>query len=163
MGLSQNEMKELYDRTVVVRQPRFGIVSGYHELPYVCLGQAIESGYNSTEVRGSVQVSPRMVLRPPHLEASYGEIFGGDHVPEALVGRLFGFLGFRGRPVECRSQFLEVSHSRSSVDEALSATLDRLERLEDITTSVMISPNAEYFPVSVERLIYAVLEDEFRV
>ncbi len=163
MDLNQHEMKSLFDRTVVIKQPRFGIVSGYHELPYVCLGESIESGYQTTEVRGRVQVSPRIVLRPSHLEPSYEEVFGTENVSNAIAGRLFGFLGFRGRPVECKSDYLHVSHSESSVDRVLAETLDRLERMEDITTSVLISPNAKYFPISIERLISAVLEDEFKV
>jgi hypothetical protein len=39
--------------------------------------------------------------------------------------------------------------------------LDAIERREDITTGVMVTPDARYFPVSIERLIAAVLEDEF--
>jgi hypothetical protein len=163
VDLSQNEMKSLFDRTVVIKQPRFGIVSGYHELPYVCLSRAIKSGFQTTEVRGKVQVSPRIVLRPSHFEPSYEEIFGSEHTSSAIAGRLFGFLGFRGRPVECKSEFLQVSHSDAPVERVLAETLDRLERTEDITTSVMISPNAAYFPISVERLISTVLEDEFNV
>ncbi len=163
MDLNQHEMKALFDRTVVVRQPRYGIVRGYHELPYVCLGEAIQASRQTTEVRGTVHVSPRLVLRPPHLEPSYEEIFGEEHTSNAIAGRLFGFLGFKGRPVECKSEFLHVMHSATPLDRALSETLDRLDRMEDITTSVLISPNPEYFPVSIERLIAAVLEDEFRV
>lgn len=163
MDLNQYEMKSLFDRTVIVKQPRFGIVSGYHELPYVCIGESIQSGYQSTEVRGKVQVSPRIVLRPSHLEPSYAEIFGSEHTSNQIAGRLFGFLGFRGKPVECKSEFLNVSHSNSTVERMLAETLDRLERMEDITTSVLISPNAKYFPISVERLISTVLEDEFSV
>jgi len=163
MDLNQYEMKALFDQTVVVRQPRYGIVSGYHELPYVCLGESIESGRQTTEVRGRVHVSPRFVLRPQHLEPSYGEIFGAEHTDTAIAGRMFGFLGFRGRPVECKSEYMQVTHRDTPVDRALAETLDKLERMEDITTSVLISPNPTYFPVSIERLIAAVLEDEFNV
>ena len=65
MGLNPYEMRELFDQTVVVRKPRFGIVSGYHELPYVCLGESIESGYTTTRVKGRVQVSPRLCHAEP--------------------------------------------------------------------------------------------------
>jgi len=162
MGLSPKELKALFDQTVVVRQPRYGIISGYHELPYLCLGEAIESGALTTRISGKIQVSPRFLIRPQHLEPSYREIFGDD-LPEALAGRMFGFLGFKGRPVECKSEYLKVEHLKLPVEQSLSETLDRLDRMEDITTGVLVSPNAEYFPVSVERLIAAVLEDEFRV
>ena len=68
MGLSAEEMRGLFERTVVVRKPTYGIISGYHELPYICLGKAIESGRTTTEVRGKVHVSPRFVIRPSRCE-----------------------------------------------------------------------------------------------
>jgi len=162
MGLNPHELKEIFDQTVVVRQPRYGIISGYHELPYVCVGGGIEPEARTTRISGKIQVSPRFVIRPQHLEPSYREIFGEADLPEALAGRMFGFLGFKGRPVECKSEYLKVEHLTKSVDEALSDALDYMDRMEDITTGVLVSPNPEYFPVSVERLIAAVLEDEFR-
>lgn len=163
MGLNPYEMRELFDQTVVVRQPRYGIVSGYHELPYVCLGESAESGYSTTRVRGTIHVSPRFVIRPQQYEPSYDEIFGEDNVDGGLLGRVFGFMGFRGHPVECKSEGLQVEHLDASVDRMLNKTLDELERYEDITTGVIISPDTRYFPVSIERLISSVLEDEFRV
>lgn len=161
MSLSPHELKEIFDHTVVVRQPRYGIISGYHELPYVCVGGGIERDTKTTRISGKIQVSPRFLIRPQHLEPSYREIFGED-LPEALAGRMFGFLGFKGRPVECKSEYLKVEHLDKPVQETLNDALDYLERMEDITTGVLVSPNPEYFPVSIERLIAAVLEDEFR-
>ena len=155
------ELRDIFAQTVVVRKPRYGIVSGYHEIPYVCLGESWESGRRTTLVRGKVQVSPQFVIRPSHYNSSYEDIFGSEHTDAALVGRIFGYLGFRERPVECKSEYLDVQHLDASIDRVLSGELDQLERREDITTGVLISPNPQYFPVSVERLISAVLEDEF--
>lgn len=163
MGLNPHEMRELFDQTVVVRKPRFGIVSGYHELPYVCLGESIESGYTTTRVKGRVQVSPRFVITPPQFGPSYEEVFGEENVDTALVGRMFGVLGFRGRPVECKSDQLELQHLNASVDRVLNETLDHLERHEDITTGVIIAPDTRYYLVSIERFISSVLEDEFQI
>jgi len=161
MPLSGNEMRDIFDQTVIVRRPRWGIVSGYHELPYVCIGESFEAGATTTRVKGKVEVSPRFLIRPQHFEPSYDEIFGEDNVDGALVGRMFGFMGFRGKPIECKSDFIEVNHLNETVDGMLSRTLDELERHEDITTGVIITPNAQYYPVSVERFISSVLDDEF--
>ena len=90
--LSFDEMRRIFEHTEIVRKPTYGIISGYHELPYVCLGPAEEPGHQTVEVRGKVQVSPRFVLRPSHHEPSYDEIFGEDNVDQALAGRVFGFL-----------------------------------------------------------------------
>ena len=161
MGLNPIEMRALFEKTEVIRRPTYGIVSGYHELPYVCLGDAIESGRQTTQVRGTVHVSPRFVLRPPHCEPSYSDIFGEDNVDGALASRIFGFLGFKGRPVECQSEHLELKHLDASVEAVLAGLLDQLDRMEDITTGVILTPDARYYPVSIERFISTIIEDEF--
>lgn len=161
MQFDSAELRDIFAQTVVVRKPRFGIVSGYHELPYACLGESWETGRRTTLVRGKVQVSPQFVIRPSHYNPSYEDIFGAEHTDAALVGRIFGFLGFRERPIECKSDYLELQHLDASIDRVLSGVLDELERREDITTGVLVSPNPQYFPVSVERLISTVLDEEF--
>lgn len=159
--LSNDEMREVYRRTRIIRKPTYGIVSGYHELPYVCLGHDHEHATVTMKVRGKVHVSPRFVIRPSHLEPSYEEIFGQENVDLALVGRVFGFLGFRGRPVECRSEHIEVSRESADIERVMSGVLDDMERREDITTGVFITPDSRYYPISVERFIASILEDEF--
>jgi len=161
--LESGDLRDIFDRTKIVRKPTYGIVAGYHALPYICLGDSLESGSRTTEVRGKVHVSPRFVIRPSGYEPSYEEIFGADNVDSSLAGRIFGFCGFNGRPVECNSEELQVSQLDVSVDQALSRALDELARQEDITTGVFVTPNSQYFPVSIERFISSVLEDEFTV
>ena len=163
MGLSSDEMRDLFRRTEVIRKPTFGIVSGYHELPYVCIGPPIEAWAQSTRVKGVVHVSPRFVIRPAHCEPRYEDVFGEENVDVALAGRLFGFLGFRGRPVECSLDHLDVTQCDETVDRMLSKVLDGLAREEDITTGVIVAPDSRYYPVSVERFIASVLEDEFNM
>lgn len=163
MSLSFEEMRQLFRRTVVVRKPTYGIVSGYHELPYVCLGTATKTGYSSIRISGRIQVSPRFLIRPQHLSPRYEEIFGTDNTDIELAGRMFGFMGFPNKPVECTSENLTVSYLEASVDEALAQSLDELERHEDITTGIIITPNSRYYPVSIERFIATILDDEFSV
>ncbi|HEX72378.1 MAG TPA: hypothetical protein ENN65_03580 [Candidatus Hydrogenedentes bacterium] len=161
MSISPEEMREIFQHTTIVRRPTYGIVRGYHELPYICLGASLESGYASTRVRGRVQVSPQFVIRPQHYAPRYEDVFGEENVDAALLGRMFGVLGFKHKPVECSSEFLDVRHLSDSVEEALSASMDELDRMEDITTGVIITPNSRYYLVSIERFIASVLEDEF--
>lgn len=161
MSLDAHEMRQLYRRTVVVRKPTYGIVRGYHELSYICLGPAISDGHETSKVVGKVQVSPQFVIRPSHLGPSYDDIFGSEHVDVEISGRLFGFMGFPNKPMECKSEYLRIDPCRESVDTVLAACLEELERHEDITTGVIISPNNQYFPISVERFISSVLDDEF--
>ena len=161
--LSSNEIREIYRQTRIIRRPTYGIVSGYHQLPYVCLGESFASGRETTQVRGTIHVSPRFILRPEHLSPDYGAIFGEDNVDVQLAGRVFGFLGFRDKPVECTSEHIEVHHLEYSIEHALVQVQDEMERMEDITTGLILTPNSRYFPISVERFIATILDDEFSV
>lgn len=163
MSLSPQQIQAIYMATTVIRRPTFGIVSGYHELPYVCIGASFDPSKGATRVKGRVHVSPRFVIRPSHCEPRYEDIFGEDNVDKALAGRVFGFLGFRNKPVECSSEYLELKHLDQSVDQVLGESLHELERMEDITTGVIITPDSRYYPVSVERFVSSILEDEFSV
>jgi len=162
MSLSPHEMRAIYERTEVLRRPTYGIVSGYHELPYVCLGHDHDQGYGTLMVEGRIQVSPRFVITPQHLNPSYAEIFGEENVDAEICGRMFGYLGFRERPVECKSESLTVTKRGEDVEESVNEVLDRLARHEDITTGVIVTPDSRYYPVSLERFIATILEDEFR-
>jgi hypothetical protein len=161
MPLNSDEMRDIYERTVIVRRPTYGIVKGYHELPYVCLGRALDSDYGALRIRGKIHVSPQILIRPQHYQATYEQIFGEDNVDMGLCGRVFGYLGFSRKPVECSSEQLEVKQLEGTVDDLLSRQLDDLERNEDITTGVIITPNSRYYPVSIERFIASILDDEF--
>ena len=159
--LGSDELREIFQRTQIIRKPTYGIISGYHTLPYVCLGVSEDKDTVTAQVKGKVHVSPRFIIRPAHCEPSYDEIFGEDNVDKELTGRIFGFMGFKGKPVECKSEDLEVTMLQVNIDTALSRTLDELERREDITTGVIITPNSRYYPVSLEKFISSILEDEF--
>ena len=65
MGLTPGEMRDIFQQTVVVRKPTYGIISGYHELPYICLGKSLESDTKTTRVKGKIQVSPKFLITPP--------------------------------------------------------------------------------------------------
>jgi len=162
VSVSPEELREVYDNTVIVRKPTYGIVRGYHELPYVLFGAGIESGSGTTCVSGKVQVSPRFLIRPERLNPNYADVFGNENIEEGLAGRIFGFMGFRDKPVECKLEHLEVKHTPRAVEDEMSDSLDHLRRHEDITTGVILTPNARYYPVSIERFIASILEDEFR-
>lgn len=161
MKLSAQEMRAIYAATTIVRRPVHGIIRGYHELPYVCIGASVVSGKNTMRVKGRVHVSPRFLIRPAHYAPNYEDIFGEDNVDEALTGRVFGFLGFRDRPVECTSEFLDVKCLDATVDQVLGESLNELDRMEDLSTGVIITPDSRYYPVSVERFISSIIEEEF--
>ena len=56
-----------------------------------------------------------------------------------------------------------MKHLDRALSQVLGDTLDQLERFEDIRTGVIITPSSQYYPVSIERFIASILEDEFSV
>jgi len=161
--LNHDEMRAIYERTQIIRRPRHGIISGYHDLPYVCLGVTGEMEDETLKVQGKVHVSPRFLITPQQLGPSYAEIFGEENVDASLTGRVFGFLGFQGRPVECESEHLMVERLERDAERVLDDVIDQLERTEDIKTGVIFTPSSRYYQVSVERFIASILDDEFSV
>lgn len=162
MSLSFDEMRDIYNRTRIIRRPTYGIVKGYHELPYICLGAGLDGTRGSLYVKGRIQVSPQFLIKPRHYQSKYEDIFGSEEVDVEIAGRVFGFLGFPNRPVECSMDQFEVKHLPETVDDLLSKAIDELERKEDITTGVIITPESQYYQISIERFIAYIIEDEFR-
>ena len=162
MALDKRAMRDIYDRTVILRTPTYGIVKGYHELPYICLGDALENAEGSMRVHGRIHVSPQFIIKPQHYQSSYSDIFGKDDVDVAIAGRMFGFLGFPNRPVECSSEQLELFHVPDGIDELIGKCMDEFERAEDITTGLILAPESKYYQISIERFIAEIIEDEFR-
>lgn len=162
MTLDKNTMRDIYKRTIILRTPTYGIIKGYHELPYICVGEALESASGSMRVRGRIHVSPQFVIKPKQYSSSYSDIFGEDDVDTEIAGRMFGFWGFPNRPVECSSEHLKLSHEPNTLDEMIGKCLDELERMEDITTGLILAPESKYYQISLERFIAEIIEDEFR-
>ncbi len=162
MSLDKRAMRDIFERTIILRTPTYGIIKGYHELPYICVGDALESGAGSMCVRGRIHVSPQFLIKPKGYDPSYSDIFGEDDVDVAIAGRMFGFLGFPNRPVECSSEQLDLSHVPETIDELISGCLDEFERMEDITTGLILTPESKYYQISIERFIAEIIEDEFR-
>ncbi len=161
MSLSPREMKEIYRRTVVIKRPTYGIVPGYHELPYICVGVSHDTADMSLCIEGKIHVSPRFIITPSHYLPKYEDVFGSENVDEALQGRIFGFLAFKDKPMQCSSEYLRVTSVAKSVDDLVASIQDDLARKEDIRTALIYTPDTRYYPISLERFIASVLEDEF--
>lgn len=153
-------MQHIYRETRIIKRPTHGIVAGYHRLPYILLGESKERHNRSLEIRGQVNVSPRFVWHPDYPGVKYGEMFGEDYIEPTLVGRVFGFLAFRGKPVNFESEYLKIKEKEMRTEQLIEAVLDELERKEDIGTGVVHTPDVQFFPVSVERFIASIVGEE---
>ena len=154
-------LQHVFDETTVLRKPLRGIISGYHVLPYILVGTDHEAPARSVEVRGRIKVSPRLVIAPGREGPTYGEIFGEqDLMDQRIVARLFSFK-YAGR-VSLESDDLKIRRQERDAGSHVERVLEELSRREIIDTGVIVSPDARFYPVSIDRFIREILDQEFR-
>jgi len=153
-------LRSVFDRTEVVRKPLTGIIAGHHVLPYVLVGPEGGQGERALEVRGRIRVSPRMVIGVGGDSPTYGQVFEEREVMHrALVARVFSF---RYAPrLLLESEDLRIQRQDRDPRAHLEMVLDELARREVINTGVILSPDVRFYPVSIDRFIREILDQEF--
>jgi hypothetical protein len=153
-------LRHVFEQTRVVRRPLTGIITGYHVLPYILVGPEHDHPGRSVEVRGRIRVSPRLVITPGRDGPTYGELFGERELMHAaLVARVFSFR-YASR-VQLESEELTIRPQERETDVHLERILEDLGRREIINTGVIVSPDVRFYPVSLDRFIREILEQEF--
>jgi len=154
-------LQHVFDETTVLRKPLRGIIAGYHVLPYILVGTDHGSPSKSVEVRGRIKVSPRLVIGPGRDGPTYGELFGETELmDQRIIARVFSFK-YAGR-VALESDDLKIRRHDRDAGSHVERVLEELSRREIIDTGVIVSPDARFYPVSVDRFIREILEQEFR-
>ena len=154
-------LQHVFDETNVLRKPLRGIITGYHVLPYILIGAEREQPGRAVEVRGRIKVSPRLVIAPGRDGPTYGELFGDRELMDArLVARVFSF---RYAPrVALESEELKIRRHDRDPEGHVERVLDELMQREIVNTGVIVSPDVRFYPVSVDRFIREILDQEFR-
>jgi hypothetical protein len=157
-------LKHLYETTEILRKPMRGIIAGYHVLPYVLVGPQEEQPHRSVEIRGKIKVSPRLVLAPGRAGQTYGELFKEERelMDGAILARVFSFLYSNKHQVSLESEDLRIVRSDRAPQAQVEQALDELAQREIIDTGVILSPNVRFYPVSIDRFITEILDQEFR-
>ena len=154
-------LRHVFDETRVVRRPLRGIITGYHVLPYILVGPEVARPSRSVEVRGRIKVSPRLVISPGRDGPTYGELFGErELMHHALVARFFSFR-YASR-VSLESEDLNIRRQERDPESVLERVLEELSQREVINTGVIVSPDPRYYPVSLDRFIREILDQEFK-
>ena len=155
----QQFLQTVFDETRVLRKPLRGIISGYHVLPYVLVGpSAYDQASRAVEVRGRIRVSPRLVIGGA--APTYGELFGEHELMDGrIVARLFSFR-YASR-VNLESEELRIRRYEREAPAQLDRVLEELTQREVIDTAVISSPDARFYPVSLDRFIREILDQEF--
>lgn len=154
-------LRHVFEETRVIRRPLTGIITGYHVLPYILVGPEQEQTGRSVEVRGRIRVSPRLVIAPNREGPTYGELFADrELMHQTLVARVFSF---RYAPrVMLESEELRIRHQERAAEVQLERVLEELSQREVINTGVILSPDVRFYPVSVDRFIREILDQEFK-
>jgi hypothetical protein len=155
-------LKRVFEDTQILRKPITGIVTGYHVLPYILVGPDEERSQQSVEIRGSIRVSPKLIISPRHLGQTYGELFDDpDLMDKNLVGRVFSFLYSGRQNVQLESDDLRIIRAERDPRSQIERALDDLVRGEILDTGLIFSPDVKFYPVSIERFIAEILDREF--
>lgn len=154
-------LRSVFDATEILRKPITGIIAGHHVLPYVLVGPDWDQPTRSVEVRGRIRVSPRMVIPVRSEGPTYGEVFQDQELMDrALIARVFSFK--YAPKVLLESEELKVQRQERPTQAQLDRVLDELARREVINTGVIRSPDVRLYPVSIDRFIREILDQEFR-
>lgn len=156
-------LKSIFEQTQVLRKPISGIIAGYHMLPYILVGPQESHPSASVEIRGKIKVSPRLVLAPGRAGQTYGDLFKeSELMDQALVARVFSFLYSSRHQVTLESEDLKIQRWDRDPHAQVERALDELAQREVINTGVILAPNVRFYPVSIDRFISEILEQEFR-
>jgi hypothetical protein len=154
-------LQHVFDETRVLRKPLRGIIAGYHVLPYILVGADRDTPAQSVEVRGRIKVSPRLVITPGRDGPTYGQLFGETELmDQRIVARFFSFR-YAGR-VSLESDDLRIRRQDRDAGAHVERVMEELSRREVIDTGVIVSPDARFYPVSLDRFIREILDQEFR-
>ncbi len=155
-------LRRVFEDTQVLRKPISGIVTGYHVLPYVLVAPDEEQAQHAVEIRGRIRVSPRVILTPRHLGQTYEQLFDDPQLMDRmLIGRVFSFLYANRQDVQLESEELRINRVDRDPRAQIERALDELMRREILDTGVILAPDVKFYPVSVERFIAEILEQEF--
>jgi hypothetical protein len=151
-------LKHLFESTEILRKPVAGIIAGYHVLPYILVGPQEEKPAASVEIRGKIKV-----LAPGRAGQTYGDLFKEHELmDEALVARVFSFAYSNRHQVTLESEDLKIQRTDRNPQAQVERALDELSQREVINTGVILAPNVRFYPVSLDRFITEILDQEFK-
>jgi len=156
-------LKHVFDTTQVLRKPVSGIIAGYHVLPYILVGPQENRPAGAVEIRGKIKVSPRLVLAPGRAGQTYGDLFkDSELMDQALVARVFSFVYSSRHQVTLESEDLTIQRFDRNPQALVERALDELSQREVINTGVILAPDVRFYPISLDRVITEILDQEFR-
>jgi hypothetical protein len=157
------KLQKIFHTTKIVRKPISGIISGYHELPYILVGPSGENTSHTVEINGKISVSPKFIISSASLQESFGDVFDPETFAEDIQGRLFSFAFTQGKNLKVQSNAFSVTRYEETAQDHLEKVLDVLQMRENVHTGLIFGPDPKYYPISLDRFINEILDREFNV
>lgn len=155
--------REVYQSTKILRRTITGIVSGYHQLPYILVAPDDENAGYSVDIRGTINVSPKFVISAQMLGETFGDVFDPSTFDKDLQGRLFSFFYSQKRNMKVESQSFVVAHHMESANSLVDKIHEDLLREENVRTGLIFCPRHAFYPVSLDRFIGEMLNREMSI
>jgi hypothetical protein len=155
--------KEIFLKTTIVRKPITGIVSGYHQLPYILISPDENNDSHAIEINGKINVSPKFIISPGMMSESFGDVFDPETFDKELQGRLFSFAYSNKKNIKIESEYFKIKNIEEKAEEYIKRVLDQLMGQENINTGLIYGPQFKYYPVSLDRFINEIVQKEFNV
>ncbi len=156
-------LQSIFKATKIHLKPLTGIVKGYHTLPYILVGADRAKGNGSIKLTGKITVSPKLIFSFNPMEEKFEQIFDEPEplMDSSIVGRSFSFKTPARGTVNIKSQDLVIEKSKKPDSEMLNTVLEELSRREIINTGVILCPNPSFYPISLEKFIFSIIDKEF--
>lgn len=155
-------MRDVYRRTDIVRKPICGIVSGYHDLPYIMIAAGEDNTKRCVQISGQINVSPKFVISAAALSETFGDVFDPDTFDSDIEGRIFSFACVNNRNMKVESKKFLLEHFEEPSSQRLERVTDTLMSKEDTRTGLISCPDFRYYPVSIDKFISEIIDREFR-
>ena len=156
-------LQRIFYKTKIVKKPITGIVSGYHELPYIFISPDDEDSARTLEINGKINVSPKFIISSAMLSEKFGDVFDPETFDEDIQGRLFSFAYGGKKNLKIESEYFQIKSYHEKPDEHISRVHDNLLMQENVRTGLIFGPQFKYYPVSLDRFINEIVDREFNV
>ncbi len=156
-------LREIFSKTSIVRKPISGIVSGYHELPYILVAPDDNNETATIEINGKINVSPKFIIAPGMLAESFGDVFDPETFDKEIQGRLFSFAYGNKKNFKVENEYFHVKNYEELPEEHVTRVNDRLCMQENVRTGLIFGPKFKFYPVSLDKFINEIIDREFRV
>ena len=165
--MSEKQLLKVFEETKILRKPLTGFIKGHHLLRYTLIGPNLLKGTGSVCLRGIIQVGPKTLFSlNPKQQEGLSVIFEQDQVwdqDKTLVHRSFLFDIAQVRNMKIRSRSFKYDILNEDYQTALTHYSDELNQKESVNRGLVFSPNPHVYPVSVEKFIMSVLDQEFNL